>query len=76
MCARARATAGVLLVSTLCVFAGARTTAGVLLVRTLCVCGLARVIAGVLLVSFVCVLGPLLRLELLVSSVCVCWAHG
>ena len=39
MCAGARATAGVLLVSIyfVCVCAGARATAGVLLVSTLCV---------------------------------------
>ena len=47
--------AGVLLMSTLCIYvcvcAGARARAGVLLVSTLCVC------------VCVCVLGPGLRLE-------------
>ena len=53
VCAGARARAGVLLVSTLCVCvcARARATAGVLLVSTLCVC------------VCVCVLGPVLWLE-------------
>ena len=49
MFAGARATAGVLLVSSVCVGVGARARAGVLLVSTLCMC--------------VCVLRPGLELE-------------